>query len=191
MSQFLVYGGVAADQRRANHDPNADDMQIVRRVRFPPIAVIAGQRIKRHIKRMSCRSSKGLALAVVCAGMAVTGNALARAQPHEEIGPKPTIPSGTNGSLTAPRRTRGRLAFGDLPYDLRKTGKDLKVGVIFTVDLDGSVTDCQVTTSSGIPTFDSLVCKLIQRRFHYTPSKEADGHAVVSQVFETHTWVGR
>jgi periplasmic protein TonB len=88
-----------------------------------------------------------------------------------------------------PRLLKGRLKFGDLPAALRAASVDGAVGVRYHVEVDGHVSDCGVTRSSGHADLDAATCQLIEQRFRYAPSRDEDGHPVRSTIVETHDWV--
>jgi len=93
------------------------------------------------------------------------------------------------GGDTPPRQTGGRLSTRDLPADLKQPGRGGTVSVLFTVGVRGRVTDCEVTRSSGNAELDDLTCRLIEQRFRFEPSRDADGRPVESMVEENETWV--
>lgn len=58
----------------------------------------------------------------------------------------------------------------------------------FTVETDGRVTGCRVTRSSGLSDLDDGVCRLIEARFRYRPSRDARDRAIRSGVEIDHIW---
>lgn len=96
---------------------------------------------------------------------------------------------GGAGDETPPVWRRGRLTDGDYPRDIGDAGFQGVVGVKFLVWTDGRVRDCRVTKSSGNATLDATTCRLIQRRFRYDPSRDADGRPVPAWIVENHEWV--
>ena len=48
----------------------------------------------------------------------------------------------------------------------------------FTVATDGRAGGCAVMRSSGSADLDSTTCRLIERRFRFTPARVAGGRAV-------------
>ncbi len=93
-----------------------------------------------------------------------------------------------DGGDTPPRQIKGRLSFSDMPSVLRVTGIERVVAVRYTVNVDGRVTDCTVTESSGSAELDGTTCRLIEKRFRYKPSRDGSGRAVPSIVEEEHSW---
>ncbi|MEH3121922.1 MAG: TonB family protein [Sphingomonas phyllosphaerae] len=63
------------------------------------------------------------------------------------------------------------------------------MAVKYLVWSDGRVRDCRVTKSSGNATLDATTCRLIQRRFRYDPSRDAEGRPVPAWIVENHEWI--
>ena len=98
---------------------------------------------------------------------------------------------GDGGGMdeTPPVHVRGRLRDADYPGDVGEAGFQGTVSVKFLVWVDGRVRDCSVTRSSGNATLDATTCRLIEQRFRYRPSRDADGRAVPAWIVENHQWV--
>jgi len=90
---------------------------------------------------------------------------------------------------TPPRQTHGRIRDSDYPEDLADAGIGGRVTVLFLVQTDGRVPECDVVGSSGIPRLDTLTCRLIRERFRFRPSRDGKGRPVPALVRETHEWV--
>lgn len=93
-----------------------------------------------------------------------------------------------DGDNSPPRLIKGHLKIKDVPQELIAGGRGGTVSVIYAVETDGRVTDCQVSRSSGLPDLDALTCRLIEQRFRYEPSRDPEGHPVRSHVYENHSW---
>lgn len=87
-----------------------------------------------------------------------------------------------------PRQIRGKLSFKDLPEGLLSPGSEASVGVRYVVEVDGRVSNCRATESSGYPQVDWTACRLIEQRFRYKPARDREGNAVRSAIVETHSW---
>ncbi|WP_264446014.1 energy transducer TonB [Novosphingobium sp. JCM 18896] len=87
-----------------------------------------------------------------------------------------------------PRQIRGKLSFNDLPDGLLAPGSEASVGVRYVVEVDGHVSNCRATESSGYPQIDWTACRLIEQRFRYKPARDREGNPVRSAVVETHSW---
>ena len=90
---------------------------------------------------------------------------------------------------TPPRWRSGRLRDSDYPSTLTQAGIGGRVGVRYVVETNGRVGRCDVTHSSGSAELDSLTCGLIQKRFRFDPSRDADGRPVASTIIENHEWI--
>lgn len=93
-----------------------------------------------------------------------------------------------DGDDTPPRQIRGRLGFSDMPAALRAEGIERTVEVRYAVNVDGRVSNCSVTRSSGSAELDATTCRLIEDRFRYRPSLDSDGRPVRSIVEQQHSW---
>ena len=56
-----------------------------------------------------------------------------------------------------------------------------RVFILFTVQVDGRITDCIIRESSGTPALDALVCQVAQQRFRYEPARHGDGRPYVAK----------
>ena len=57
-----------------------------------------------------------------------------------------------------------------------------RVLIIFTVQLNGSISDCSVRQPSGSPALDALVCQVATQRFRYDPARRGNGTAYVAKA---------
>ncbi|MBO0123988.1 energy transducer TonB, partial [Streptococcus pneumoniae] len=80
-------------------------------------------------------------------------------------------PGGGGGTVL--RLLEGSITGRDYPRAAAEAGASGTVGLRFTVGVNGRVTDCRVTRSSGNADLDETTCKLIKRRFRYAPSRDA------------------
>jgi len=85
----------------------------------------------------------------------------------------------------------GEITPRDYPRHLGNAGVGGRVGLLFTVGVNGRVTRCTVTSSSGIPELDALTCRLIQQRFVFRPSTDRYGRPVSDDVEGEHIWEAR
>ncbi|MEO6225260.1 MAG: energy transducer TonB [Sphingomicrobium sp.] len=81
----------------------------------------------------------------------------------------------------------GEILPSDYPRNLG--GRGGRVGIAFTVGVNGRVTRCAVTRPSGIAELDALTCRLIQQRFVYRPSTDDAGRPIADEVEGEHEWV--
>lgn len=96
---------------------------------------------------------------------------------------------GDGGDETPPRLLKGRFKNKDFPNAEAVIGAGGIVGVRYTVEVDGSVTHCTVTRSSGNAVLDATTCRLIEKRFRYRPWLDAAGRPVQSTVVHNQEWV--
>lgn len=95
---------------------------------------------------------------------------------------------GYADAVTRPIQIKGKLRWSDLPRDLRQSHRGGELELVYRVNVDGSVSDCRVTQSSGLPSLDAQTCRLITERFRFRPSRDASGRAVPSNIIERHGW---
>jgi protein TonB len=95
---------------------------------------------------------------------------------------------GAGDGGTALRLIEGRLEDSDYPRSAWRAGIAGTVHLRFTVGVDGRVTDCTVTISSGNDDLDETTCRLIQKRFRYRPSLDARGRPYADTVVGAHEW---
>lgn len=96
-----------------------------------------------------------------------------------------------DGGETPPEYRSGRIKDSDFPRDAVEAGVGGTVSVEYTVTTKGRVTDCVVTRSSGSVALDRTTCRLIEERFRYDPSRDANGRPVESRIVENHSWAVR
>jgi periplasmic protein TonB len=87
-----------------------------------------------------------------------------------------------------PHHVRGKLKYSDYPHNAMSAGIGGTVGVRYRVNVDGHVSDCVVTASSGNAELDATTCRLIEERFRFDPARDEKKRPVASQIVETHTW---
>lgn len=95
---------------------------------------------------------------------------------------------GWGDAVTRPVQTRGKLYWSDLPAAMRETHRGGELELRYQVNIDGQVSDCHVTQSSGSPQLDAQTCRLITQRFRFRPSRDAAGRPVPSGIIEKHGW---
>jgi protein TonB len=96
--------------------------------------------------------------------------------------------TGDADTVTRPIQIKGKLRWSDLPRDLRQSHRGGELELVYRVNVDGTVSDCRITTSSGVPSLDAQTCRLITERFRFRPSRNANGRAVPGYIIERHGW---
>jgi protein TonB len=97
--------------------------------------------------------------------------------------------NGARDAVTRPIQIRGKLRWSDLPEELRETRRGGELELTYRVNVDGRVSECRITQSSGIPALDVRTCRLITERFRFRPSRNAAGRPVPSYIVESHGWL--
>ncbi|MBB4837218.1 protein TonB [Sphingomonas kyeonggiensis] len=92
------------------------------------------------------------------------------------------------GGGTVLRLLEGDITGRDYPKAAARAGAQGTVGLRFTVGVNGRVTDCEVTRSSGNADLDATTCRLIQKRFRYAPSRDASGRPYADIVTGEQVW---
>lgn len=90
---------------------------------------------------------------------------------------------------TPPRWKKGRIRDSDYPREAADQGATGTVSVRYRIELDGHVTGCVITHSSGSAILDETTCRLIEQRFRYEPSRDARGRPVISYIVRDNDWV--
>ena len=75
------------------------------------------------------------------------------------------------------------------PEAAADAGASGTVQVRYFVNVDGRVSGCVVTQSSGNAALDETTCRLIEQRYRYDPSRDADGRPVRSIIVVNQDWV--
>jgi protein TonB len=87
-------------------------------------------------------------------------------------------------AVPAPSRLRaGSIGPADYPADALAARAEGRSLVRYTVGADGRAGGCSVLGTSGHGSLDAAACALIQRRFRFSPARDAAG----SPVSETRT----
>jgi len=80
------------------------------------------------------------------------------------------------------------LKSSDYPNRALLEGVQGNTRILFTVNIDGHVTDCRVVISSGNKQLDDTVCSHLIARGHFTPAQDAAGHPVAAHETSTIAW---
>lgn len=94
-----------------------------------------------------------------------------------------------NDGGTDLQQIAGEIRPSDYPKHLGNSNIGGHVGVTFTVQVSGGITNCHVTRSSGVPELDSLTCRLIEERFRFRPSTDRYGRPISEEVDYDHDWI--
>ena len=105
--------------------------------------------------------------------------------------PPPAPPAPPKPKVAA---TKASLRSGSIENDTDYPAAALRneeqgtVGVRLSIGTDGRVASCSISSPSGSSSLDSTTCRLIQRRFRYTPAKDSDGNPVADTIVQRVTW---
>jgi len=96
---------------------------------------------------------------------------------------------GEGGGGTDLELISGEIRPSDYPRHLGNAGVGGRVGVTFTVEPNGRVTNCRVTHSSGVAELDALTCRLMEQRFRFRPSTDRYGRPIADEVDWDQDWI--
>jgi len=89
--------------------------------------------------------------------------------------------NGSGNAVTPPSVWSGRIdAARDFP--IPEGGRQVRFGtsvtVLFTVNIDGTASDCSISSPGPDPATNALVCPLVIERIRFNPARDAAGNAV-------------
>ena len=85
--------------------------------------------------------------------------------------PAPPAPVAVAAPTQAIPRGRGNvISEDDYPDASRRAEEQGVTRVSYVIAASGQVSDCQVTKSSGFPRLDEATCRIILRRFRFSPA---------------------
>lgn len=113
--------------------------------------------------------------------------ASARRYPPPVLAPPPLNRQPPPGP-TPPIPRSGMISDFDYPASALRAEEQGTVTMRLDVGEDGRVTGCTITGSSGSSALDGTSCSLAQRRFRFTPARDASGNSVPGMVSRTIRW---
>ncbi len=87
-----------------------------------------------------------------------------------------------------PRLLSGRITPADYPRDAASDRIEASLSTESLVGIDGRVSACRVTVSSGSAALDATTCRLMIERYRYAPARDTQGRAVPDIVPRDHHW---
>jgi protein TonB len=75
----------------------------------------------------------------------------------------------------------------DYPDASRRAGEEGITGVRVTVGVDGRVSACSVTRSSGFSRLDERACQIAERRWRFKPATQ-NGQPVEATINRNYRW---
>lgn len=92
------------------------------------------------------------------------------------------------GDGDGPELIRGEISNRDYPKGALGAGASGTVRTRFTVGVNGRVSGCVVTGSSGNAELDATTCRLITQRFRFAPARDAAGRPVADEAEGEQRW---
>jgi protein TonB len=122
----------------------------------------------------------------VAACIAATGG-MATAQTAGDGAAAPLQASNVQPATRA-RHLKGSIRAADYPAGALSARAGGTVYLRFVVAPSGRVSGCEVTRSSGRQDLDKVTCRIIRKRFRYSPALDAEGRAVADVIVGLHEW---
>lgn len=101
-------------------------------------------------------------------------------------------PPAPKPSMATPPQPRGRpqewLTTDDYPSSAMREGVQGVTGYRLEIGLDGKVTGCSVTSSSGSSILDDTTCRLLTRRARFKPAQDQAGNPIASSYGGRTRW---
>lgn len=76
----------------------------------------------------------------------------------------------------------------DYPSSSIRAGTEGTTAILVTIGIDGRVTDCRVTGSSGDVFLDQVACKVYSRRARFNPALDDEGRPMIVQRADRVRW---
>lgn len=118
-----------------------------------------------------------------------TQSEIARPDPPRVAPPAPPAPPAAVAppSPATPKGRGNAFTDDDFPDASRRAEEQGVTRVSYVVGVDGKVSSCTVTQSSGFPRLDDATCKIIMRRFRFNPATR-DGQPVPEPKTQPVRW---
>ena len=100
-----------------------------------------------------------------------------------------TAGAGEDEGGTDLEKIAGDIYNSDYPPNLANAGVGGRVSVAIGVGIDGRVTSCRVSRSSGNSQLDSLTCRLIEQRYRFRPSIDRYGRPIPDEADVDQDWI--
>jgi protein TonB len=82
----------------------------------------------------------------------------------------------------------GRISDHDYPGSAREAREQGTTRTRIAVDAGGRPTGCSVLHTSGSPTLDATTCRLVLKRFRFSPARDAAGQPVAGEIDYDQEW---
>lgn len=80
------------------------------------------------------------------------------------------------------------ITYGDYPAGARQQRQQGTVMILWTIGVDGRVTDCLPVITSGTASLDQAACNAIIRRGRFEPALDKDGKPMISHYARKVVW---
>jgi protein TonB len=123
-----------------------------------------------------------------------------QAPPPIQVVPPPPAPAPVihevlpppKPSEAKPAQIKGDPSFGitsdDYPSSSQRNGEEGVTAIAYDIGVDGRISNCHVTGSSGSATLDETTCTLSTRRARYKPAQDAAGNPIPSHGTRRIRW---
>src|SRR5947209_4902477 len=91
-----------------------------------------------------------------------------------------TLPKDNFGGAAALNQNHW-ATYDDYPDVAANSGQQGYVTVSFAIGVDGRMTDCHVSRSSGYSLLDAIPCKVLPKRARSAPAKDANGNPIATR----------
>jgi TonB family protein len=142
-----------------------------------------------------------LVLLAICVALALTIFALVGMAARDWVRGRQDIRAAADAASTQPAalprgptaaKARGDeatwIGTDDYPPSAIRRQEEGTVAVSWTIGIDGRISNCHVTKSSGSPTLDAAGCAALVKRARYYPARDAQGRAVPTTKSRRISW---
>lgn len=108
-------------------------------------------------------------------------------EPPRVVAPPPPEPVRAAPSPPQPIARTFVVSEDDYPDASRRAGEEGVTGIRVTIGVDGRVSSCAVTRSSGFTRLDERACQIAQRRWRFKPATD-NGQPVEATIARNYRW---
>lgn len=102
--------------------------------------------------------------------------------------PPPPAPPRVSQAAGARGNPADWITTDDYPPSALREEKEGTTAIAWTINTQGRVENCRVTSSSGSPDLDEAACRALTRRAKYTPAKDQDGNPISTTQSRRVVW---
>jgi TonB family protein len=109
--------------------------------------------------------------------------------PPTRAAPPPETKQELQATPARPRVNPGSLfTRADYPAAALRQGEQGSAGFRLTIEADGRVSDCRITSSSGSVSLDLVTCRILRTRARFTPARDSSGQPTVGSYNGRVVW---